>query len=96
MSRKHGNLSAQAFKRLQGGELILKGYENETIADIVDVSISSVTNWRKTLNVYNGDLCSLVRKTGSVCPPSLNDPQKQQLKQILLDGAFAAGYPAVS
>ena len=27
-------------------------------------------------------------------PPSLNDPQKQQLKQILLDGAIAAGYPA--
>ena len=94
MSTKHGKLLAQAFKRLQGGELILKGYENETIADIVDVSISSVTNWRKILNAHNDDLCSLVRKIGSGCPPSLNDPQKQQFKQILLDGAVAAGYPA--
>jgi transposase len=94
MSRKQGSLSAQAFKRLQGGELILKGYDNETIADIVDVSISSVTNWRKILNAHNDDLFSLVRKTGSGRPPSLNDPQKQQLKQILLEGAVAAGYPA--
>ena len=28
-------LSAQAVKRLQGGELILKGYDNDEIADIV-------------------------------------------------------------
>ena len=74
--------------------MILKGYDNETIADIVNVSISSVTNWRKILNAHNDDLCSLVRKTGSGRPPSLNDPQKQQLKQILLEGAVATGYPA--
>ena len=94
MSTKQGSLSAQAFRRLQGGELILKGYDNETISDIVGVSISSVNNWRKILNEHNDDLCALVRKTGSGRPPSLNASQKQQLKQILLDGAVAAGYPA--
>ena len=82
MSTKQGSLSAQAFRRLQGGELILKGYDNETIADIVGVSISSVNNWRTILTEHNDDLCALVRKTGSGRPPSLNDPQKQQLKRF--------------
>ena len=92
MSTKQGSLSPQAFRRLQGGELILKGYDNETISDIVGVSISSVNNWRTILNEHNDDLCALVRKTGSGRPPSLNESQKQQLKQILLDGAVAVGY----
>jgi predicted transcriptional regulator len=32
-----------------GGELILKGYDNETIADIVEVTPSAVQKWRKKL-----------------------------------------------
>ena len=39
MRIKHGSLSSQEFKRLQGGDLILNGYDNEEISDIVGVSI---------------------------------------------------------
>jgi hypothetical protein len=37
MSTTHNSLSPHADKRLRGGELILKGCDNETIADIVEV-----------------------------------------------------------
>jgi len=47
MSKKHGSLSAQELKCLQGGELILNGYDNEEISDIVGVSTSVVQKWRR-------------------------------------------------
>jgi len=93
MSTKHGSLSSQATKRLLGGELILKGYDNDTISDIVEVSASAVQKWRKKLNEHNGNLCCLVRKKGSGRIPSLNEEQKQQLKEFILAGAVASGYP---
>jgi transposase len=92
MGTKRGSLSEQALKRLQGGRLILKGYDNEEIADIVEVSVSSVKNWRKTLREHGDDISSLVRKKGSGRPSRLTDEEKQQLKDIILDGAIKAGY----
>jgi transposase len=94
MSTTHGSLSPQALRRLQGGELILKGYDNEDIVDIVGVSVRVVNKWRKKLNEHNGDLCCLVRKHGSGRIPRLNDAQKQQLKETIIGGAVAAGYPS--
>jgi transposase len=92
MSVKHGSLSSQSSKRLLGGELILKGYDNETIADIADVHVRTVAKWRQKLNEHKDNLCCLVRKRGSGRIPSLNDEQKQQLKDIILGGAVNAGY----
>jgi len=94
MNTQHGHLSPQALRRLQGGELILKGYDNEDIVDIVGVSVRAVNKWRKKLNAHNGDLCCLVRKHGSGRIPRLNDEQKQQLKETIIGGAVAAGYPS--
>jgi transposase len=93
MGTQHGSLSPQALKRLQGGQLILKGYDNEEIADIVEVSLSTVRNWRQTLQRHDNDLISLVRKHGSGRSSTLTDTQKQQLKEIILAGAIKAGYP---
>jgi len=92
MSRKHGSLSEQAVKRFQGGEMILNGYDNEEIAEILGVSLSSVKNWRRTLKNNDDDLDSLSRKEGSGRIPKLKDKQKQKLKKIILKGALAAGY----
>jgi transposase len=93
MSTNHCNISEQAIKRLQGGELILKGYDNEEIADIVSVSVHAVKKWRQKLKEHNDDLCCLVRKQGSGRISRLDDEQKQQLKDTILEGAVAAGYP---
>jgi len=92
MSTTHDSLSSQALTRLQGGELILKGYDNDEIADICDVSPYTVQHWRKTLDEHHSDLCSLVRKKGSGRISQLSEEQKQQLKDIILAGAVQAGY----
>ena len=62
MSTSHGSLSNQSRKRLQGGELIHKGYDNEEIASILDVGESTVKFWRRKLNKNNNDLACLARK----------------------------------
>jgi len=87
------NLSSQARKRLQAGELILDGFDNDEIAEIVKCSTRAVQRWRNKLNNNNDNLCTLIRKKGSGKPSRLNDEQKQQLKQIILKGSVAAGYP---
>jgi len=93
MSIKHGSLSPQAFKRLQGGELILRGFDNEDIADIVDVSTSAVAKWRKKLKANGDKLHALARKKGAGRRPKLTEAQKQQLKDIILAGAIKSGFP---
>ena len=93
MSSKHGSFSDQSRKRLQGGELILKGFDDNEIAFILDVDSSSVWRWRKKLRDNNDDLSSLARKKGSGRPPGLSDDEKQRLKEIILAGAVEAGYP---
>jgi len=90
---KHGSLSSQELKRFQGGEMILNGYDTDEIADIVGVSTSAVRKWRKKLEAHDDDITCLCRQQGSGPPSLLTDKQKQQLKQIILGGAIAAGYP---
>ena len=76
MSTRHGSISQQALKRFQGGELILKGYDNEEFTDIVEACPCTVKHWRHTLNEHNGNLSALVRKKGSSKTSNLQDEQK--------------------
>ena len=94
MNSKHGNLSEQSRKRLQGSELIFKGFNDLEIAHILDVAPSTVWRWREILRENDNDIACLARKKGSGRPPSLSDEEKQRLKEFILDGAIAAGYPA--
>gem|GEM_PF-6835364 len=82
MTTKHGSLSEQEIKRLQGGELILNGYDNNDIAEIVGVSLCAVRKWRKKLANNNDDMTCLVRKQGAGRPSKLNETQKTPLKDI--------------
>jgi len=92
MSSKHKNLSKQARNRLQGGELILKGFDDEEIAHILDVSELTVWRWRKILRKNNDDITCLARKKGSGRPPRLSNHKKQRLREIILEGAVKSGY----
>ena len=94
MKTKCTCLSSQSRKRLQGAELILKGYNNDQIADILDVTTRSVQNWRNKLKEHNNNITCLRRKHGSGQSPLLDEKQKQQLKQIIVEGARKAGYTA--
>jgi transposase len=92
MNTKHGSLSPQEIRRLQGGELILNDYENDEIAEILGVAPRTIQRWRQKLKDED-NLQVLVRKEGSGHPSLLTDKQKQQLKQIILGGSVNAGYP---
>jgi len=92
MGNKHKGLSEQARKRLQGGELILKGYDDAEIAEFLDISELAVWRWRKKLAENDNNIACLARKKGSGRPPSLSDHKKQRLRKIILDGAIKAGY----
>lgn len=72
--------------------MIRKEFDNDESVDILDVSVSSVKNWRRRLKQKDGELQSLARKKGSGRHPKLDDVQKQQLREILLAGAVASGY----
>ena len=85
-----GSLSPQAFSRFQGIELIQKGYDNEDIADIVEVAVRTFRRWRNKLK-NNEEENTLHRKKGSGRIARLKDKQKQQIKQIILQGAIKAG-----
>jgi transposase len=92
MGRQRGSLSRQASVRLQGGDLILRGFDNEEIMEILEVSLSSVKRWRK--KVESDGLAALARKPGSGSEAELSHEQLDELKTILAQGAIASGYPS--
>jgi putative transposase len=73
--------------------MILNGLDDEEIGYALNVSLSSVRNWRRTLASNDHDLTCLVRKTGSGYSSKLTDEQKQEVKKIVLAGAQAFGFP---
>ena len=66
MGTQHGRLSPQAIKRLQGSELIRKGYDNGEIAGIVEVAICTVRRWQRKLK-DNGE-CPIITKMKAPAP----------------------------
>ena len=90
MSTQLGSLSRQAAVRIQGGDLILRGFDNEEIMEILEVSLSSVQRWRK--KVESEGLAALARKPGSGSEAELSPEQFDELKTILDQGAIASGY----
>ncbi len=83
-------LSSQARRRLQAGELILRGFTDDEIVRITEASLSSVKRWRAT--IQSEGLTGLARKPQSGRPVKLDATQKAELQTILGQGAKAAGY----
>lgn len=90
MSTKHGSLSDQSRRRLAAGDLILRGFDDDEIIDILGVSLSSLRRWRP--KVERDGLVALARKSGSGRSSELTPEQLQELKTIILAGAKASGY----
>ena len=90
MKTTHPPLSRQAAIRLQGGELILRGFDNDEIIDILGVSLSAVKRWRHLAE--SEGLHALARKPGSRCPSKLTTEQLNELKTIIQQDARDHGY----
>jgi transposase len=90
MSKLQRSISRQARLRLQGGDLIERGFDNEEIMEILEVSLSSVKRWRK--KVEQEGLHALARKKGTGQTCRLSNEQLDELKTIIKQGAIASGY----
>lgn len=90
MSTKHGSLSLQAIRRLQGGELLENGYDLDEVVEITGASLSAVKRWKKKID--EGGIPALARKPNSGRKPSLSPEQFDELKQIVKAGAVASGF----
>ena len=90
MKKTLHRLSRQSSVRLQAGELILRGFANEEIMEILEVSLSSVKRWRKKLEIEG--LPALARHAGTGRIPKLTPEQFEELKIVISQGATAFGY----
>ena len=82
--------AAEAAIRLHGGELILRGFDNDEIVEILGVSLSAVKQWRR--QIKNGGLHALARKPGSGRDSELTTDQFNELKTIIQQDARDHGY----
>jgi transposase len=76
---------------LAAGDLILRGFDDEEIAEITQSSLSSVRRWRKKVN-ENG-LHGLARKAQSGRPRGLGENERQELKEMIRQKPTDYGYP---
>jgi len=90
MSTKHGSISLQAIRRLQGGELLENGYDLDEVAEITGASLSSVKRWKKKID--EGGISALARQPNSGRKANLTPEQFDELKQVIKAGAVASGY----
>ena len=85
MGTNHRRLSRQASVRLQAGDLILRGFDNVEIMDILEVSLASVQRWHKKIETEG--LHALARHAGTGREPKLSPEQFEELKTLLTQGA---------
>lgn len=62
----------------------------EEVADIWGITVRTLYNWRNAFLAYGTKSLTASRKKG--CPAKLSERQKEELKQIVLDGPQKAGF----
>jgi transposase len=78
-------------RRLRAGRLLLKGLPQAEVARRVDVARSTVCGWAR--RVESGGLDALRSSGLRGRPSSLAKGELRELKQVLLKGALASGFP---
>lgn len=87
-AKKNGNVK-QTIKILALLMLAREIPENN-IADICGITLRTLYNWRNDFLVKG--MCSLVPPKRKGCPSRLSKEQKEELKQIILDGPEKSGF----
>lgn len=88
--RPKGTALALEIRRRVAGRLLLEGESVQDVAELFEVSLTSVKRWKKA--VLQGGLEALGAKSHPGPQPRLSEPQREQLKELLLAGPIAAGY----
>jgi transposase len=87
----HGTAADWTVRRRIAVELLQDGKTLTEVTHLLHVSLSSVKRWKKAFQ--QGGLAALAPKRHSGPRSKLSRSQKQRLRQILLDGPIAAGFP---
>jgi transposase len=83
----------QEERRLEGCRLLLEDSMTQAeIARHLGVSNVAVSKWKQRLDANNGNPQALRATSAPGASAELTPQQWQQLKQIILDGAQAAGF----
>jgi transposase len=88
--RTKGTAAELEMRRRIAGRLLLQGKKLQEVADAVAASMSSVKRWKKA--VQEGGLDALAAKPQPGREPKLDEEQKAQLVETLLEGPIEAGY----
>lgn len=89
--RPIGSAQALEVRRRLAGKLLLQGKGVREVARLVDAAPSSVSRWKQAL--AEGGLEALRAKPHPGRTPQLTPEQKETLKQMLITGPLAAGFP---
>jgi len=89
--RPKGSAETLEVRRLKGGRLLLEGKSVGEVSRLTGAASSSVSRWKQDLE--QGGLEALKAKPHPGRPPRLTPQRKQELEEILLKGAGAAGFP---
>jgi transposase len=81
--------TAADFRRRRAVDLIAQGESRAIIAKVLDVSLASLSRWYK---IYRSGE-SLKTKHIPGCPPKLSPEQIETLRDLLVQGAMAHGWP---
>lgn len=89
--RPKGSAETLEVRRRIAGKLLQEGKGIREVARLVEASPSAVHGWKQLLD--EGGLDALKAKPHPGRPSQLSAEQKAELKQKLLDGPLAAGFP---
>lgn len=78
-------------KRLKAGRLLMKGVSQAEVARRVDAAPSTVCLWNQLLT--EGGLDALRSSGLRGRPASLDEEDRQRLKELLLEGPLSHGFP---
>lgn len=79
-------------RRIQAGQLLLRGMRQSEVANRLRVSRETVRRWAG--KVGEGGLDALKNAPRLGRPSGLSPAQRQELSQLLQQGAVAQGYPS--
>jgi transposase len=88
--RPKGSAAELEVRRRIAGGMLQQGKGVREVARLVKAAPSSVSRWKKELEKGGEEALAAKKHKGRT--PRLNPKQKQELEQILLQGAEAAGY----
>jgi transposase len=90
--RTPGSAAALELRRRHAASLLADGFDIAEVVELVGASLTSVKRWKRAL-AKGGD-AALAAKAHPGPKPRLTVKQREELVELMLEGAKAAGFPS--